>query len=226
MPKPAPPPALIRPLEQRRCLMVGALCAFGFLLVTLLMLCGVATGFDEWGLRIWRGGSNAPPRMLEALRDLTALGGVLLRNLFALVGVLALALLHLRRQAVWLALTIGLGWIGNGAAKLLFARTRPDVVPHWMEAGGHSFPSGHSFGAALVYWSLALAFLSLSARPAIRSALLVAALVVSIAVALSRLWLGVHFPTDVLAGWLGGTGWAFLAAAWGQRVFQPARHIS
>jgi undecaprenyl-diphosphatase len=89
-----------------------------------------------------------------------------------------------------------------------------------MEAGGESFPSGHSFNAAVVYIAMALAFASLSARHSVRYTLIGAAMVISAMIAWSRVLLGVHFPSDVTAGWLGGAGWAFLAAA---LLYRPAR---
>jgi len=87
------------------------------------------------------------------------------------------------------------------------------IVPHLTEAGGASFPSGHSFNAALVYVALALAFAALSARRVVRWGLIGGALALSMAIALSRVWLGVHFPSDAVAGWCAGAAWAFTAAA-------------
>ena len=95
----------------------------------------------------------------------------------------------------------------------MVGRPRPQIVPHLTEAGGASFPSGHAFNSAVVYIAIALAFATLSARESVRLTIIGGAVLVSLVVAWSRVWLGVHFPTDVLAGWLGGAGWAFLAAA-------------
>src|SRR5690606_1539710 len=133
------------------------------------------------------------------MRDITALGGVMLRSLIALGGVAALFLLGLRRDALWLTATVLLGWLANSAAKLLFARARPDIVPHLMEAGGASFPSGHSFNGAVVCFALALAFMAVSERrrlrPVYSRTIMATAIVTSLAIAWSRVWLGVHFPT-------------------------------
>jgi undecaprenyl-diphosphatase len=97
------------------------------------------------------------------------------------------------------------------------------IVPHLTEAGGQSFPSGHSFNSAVVYIAIALAFAAMSPRRSVRWTLIISAVVLSIAIALSRVWLGVHFPTDVAAGWLGGAGWAFLASA---LLHKPAKAVA
>lgn len=182
---------------------------------------------DSAGLLFWRRGETlapaGPPWLLEGVRDLTALGGVLLRNLVTLGALTALLFLRLRREAVLLIATITSGWIVNTLIKVAVGRSRPLIVPHLTEAGGQSFPSGHSFNSAVVYIAIALAFAAISPRRSVRWTLIVLAMVLSVGVAVSRVWLGVHFPTDVAAGWLGGTGWAFMAAA---ILYQPAKAVA
>ncbi|WP_435417425.1 phosphatase PAP2 family protein [Parerythrobacter aurantius] len=188
------------------------------------MLTDRAGWLDEPGLLAARTGEGrefaGTALMLEIVRDVTALGGVFLRNLFAVAAVIALLFLKLRREAVLLFLTVSLGWIVNTAVKSLVGRERPQIVPHLMEAGGESFPSGHSFNSAVVYIAIALAFAALSRRHSVRYTVILAAMLVSAMVAWSRVLLGVHFPSDVIAGWLGGAGWAFLAAA---LLYAPAK---
>jgi undecaprenyl-diphosphatase len=96
-------------------------------------------------------------------------------------------------------------------------------VPHLAEAGGNSFPSGHSFASAMIYIGMALAFASMSKRHSVRYTLVASAMVLSMLIAWSRVMLGVHYPSDVAAGWLGGAGWAFLAAA---LLYRPARAVA
>lgn len=164
-----------------------------------------------------------PTWLLEAVRDLTSLGGVLLRNM-VVAGVLsALLFLRLRREAVLLAATVAGGWIVNSLVKAAVGRPRPLIVPHLTEAGGQSFPSGHSFNSAVVYIAIALAFAAMSPRRSVRWTLIASAVALSLAVAFTRVWLGVHFPTDVAAGWLGGAGWAFLASA---VLHKPAKAVA
>ncbi|WP_236672100.1 phosphatase PAP2 family protein [Croceicoccus sp. YJ47] len=203
-------------------LALAALLWAGFAIVVWAVLGGHTARFDAVLLRLPRmadGAARGPEWMLEMVRDVTALGGVLLRNVFALVGVgVAAFVLRWRGLAVWLFMTVASGWLVNSVMKYAIARPRPELVPHLTEAGGPAFPSGHSFNGAVVYVALALAFAPCVARAPVRHALITAAMVLAALIAMSRIWLGVHWPSDALAGWLGGTGWAVLCAA----AFRPS----
>ena len=211
-------------INRRKALIAAAVCWVGFAVMVWLVANGRTGGFDEMGLTAFRSAEDLEagwhPKVVEAIRDITAMGGVVLRNLFAIGAVIALLFLSLRREAVLFALTVSLGWLANTGLKQLVGRERPQIVTHLMEAGGESFPSGHAFNAAVVYIAMAIAFAALSRRHSVRYTLIGAAMVLSAMVAGSRVLLGVHFPSDVTAGWLGGAGWAFLAAA---LLYKPAR---
>lgn len=213
-------------IDRGKALVVATLCWVGFAALVWLVTTGRTVAFDKPGLLFWRTGAGLVPRgpkyLLEAVRDLTSLGGVLLRNLIAIGAVAALLFLRLRREAVLLALTVIGAWLVEGAIKGLVGRPRPEIVPHLTEAGGASFPSGHAFNSAVVYIAIALAFATLSARESVRLTILGTAIGLSLVIAWSRVWLGVHFPSDVMAGWFGGAGWAFLAAALLQRPADAA----
>jgi undecaprenyl-diphosphatase len=204
-------------IDRRKALAAGAICWASFAVIVWLVVTGQAGWLDEPGLLAARTGEGhefaGTALMLEIVRDMTALGGVFLRNLFAVGAVAALLFLSLPREAVLFAVTVALGWVANTGAKLLVGRERPQIVPHLMEAGGESFPSGHSFNAAVVYIAMALAFAAISRRHSVRYTVILAAMLISAMIAWSRVLLGVHFPSDVIAGWLGGAGWAFVAAA-------------
>ena len=204
-------------IDRRKALIVAALLWAGFAVVAWMVLNGRTGAFDEWGLKLFRAGADfhaaGSEKLVEAVRDVTALGGVFLRNLFALAAVVALLFLRLRREAVLYALTVMAGWLVNSGLKLVVGRERPQIVPHLTSAGGESFPSGHSFSSAVVWIGMALAFATLSNRHSVRYTMVVAAMALAGMVALSRVMLGVHFPSDVVAGWLAGSGWAFLSAA-------------
>lgn len=211
-------------IDPRHALLAGLACWAGFAVIAWLVHGGHAAALDSAGLTLWRSGADlrpaGPPWVLEAVRDITALGGVVLRVLFSLAALVALFFLRLRREAMLLLATLLSGLLVELALKLLVGRPRPQIVPHLTEAGGMSFPSGHSFNAALGFIAVALAFATFSARRTVRWTIVGAAMAASLLVAWSRVWLGVHFPTDVIAGWLGGAGWAFLAAA---LLYPPAK---
>lgn len=208
-------------------LIVGMLCWAGFLFVAWAVHSGAATGFDSAGLRYWRNsrdlGWAGGKASLEAVRDVTALGGVTLRIGFTAATLAALLFLRMRRESVLLLLTLLSGLAVGLTLKALVGRPRPDLVPHLDYAGGLSFPSGHSFNSALGMIAVALAFATFSRRRTVRWTIIGSAVVASMAVAFSRVMLGVHYPTDAIAGWLGGAGWAFLAAA---ALARPARQIA
>lgn len=211
-------------IDPRHALIAGVLCWAGFAAVAWLVHSGRAAGIDHAGLVLWRSGTDlqaaGPPWLREAVRDLTALGGVLLRILFSLAALVALLFLRMRREAALLLATLVSGLLVETALKLLVGRPRPQVVPHLTEVVGNSFPSGHSFNAALGFLAVALAFATFSQRRSVRWTIIGGAMAISLLVAWSRVWLGVHYPTDVIAGWLGGAGWAFLAAA---LLYRPAK---
>lgn len=221
-------PARAWRVDRRKALATSALCWAGFVLMVWLVATGRSGAIDRAGLLFWRTGAGLAPKgptwLLEWVRDLTSLGGVLLRNLVAIGAVAALLFLRLRREAVLLALTVIGAWMVDGAIKALVGRPRPEIVPHLTEAGGASFPSGHAFNSAVVYIAIALAFATLSARESVRLTIIGTAIVGSLVIAWTRVWLGVHFPSDVTAGWLGGAGWAFLAAALLQRPAEKVAH--
>jgi len=203
-------------VDRSKALIVAAICWALFALVVVMALTGRTVGMDTLGLEMWRTGPRLTPRgpdwLLEAVRDLTAMGGVLLRSLWLIGALTALLFLRMRREALVLAGTVMGGWIVNTAIKLLVGRERPTIVPHLTEAGGNSFPSGHSFNSAVVFLAIALAFAALAPRRGVRWTMIGSAIALTWAISISRVWLGVHFPSDVIAGWLGGAGWAFLAA--------------
>jgi undecaprenyl-diphosphatase len=161
-----------------------------------------------------------PAWVAEAFRDITALGGTAVLIL-VIVAVTGFVWLMGKHGAMWLILgsTIG-GWLLSTLLKYFFARPRPAVVPHLAEVSTASFPSGHSMMSAVVYLTLGALLARLVARPLVKLYLLTIACVLTGLVGVSRVYLGVHFPTDVLAGWLAGLVWAslcWLLARWLQK---------
>ncbi len=208
-------------------LAAAVLCSAAFAVIAWAVDAGRTGAIDSAGLLLWRTGAElrpaGPPWMLEAVRDVTALGGVLLRYTFAIAAVVALMFLRLRREAVLFVATVLCGALVEFGMKAAVGRPRPLIVPHLTEAGGQSFPSGHAFNSAVVYIAMALAFAAMSPRRPVRWTIIGAAIVLTLAIAFSRVWLGVHFPSDVTAGWLGGAGWAFLSSA---LLNRPAKAVA
>jgi undecaprenyl-diphosphatase len=117
------------------------------------------------------------------------------------------------------------GWALYALAKLAFHRGRPRVIPRLMHgAGWYSFPSGHATLAPLVFGLGVLIWAAPWPRRT-RAALLAAAAALSVLIAYSRVYLGMHWPTDALGGLLLGTGWSALWRAWWDRHDGEVRPI-
>ena len=207
-----------KPPTRHIALICTTLCWVVFAVLAGLMLSGRYADLDNLGLLLFRSPTilelRGPAWAADRTRDITALGGVMLRHLLAASAVAMLLLWGLRRQAAILFVTISSGWMVSTLLKHGFARPRPTTVSHLMGVEGYSFPSGHSFNAAVVYISLAVVLGSLSPYANVRRALAATGIAISILVSLSRVMLGVHYPSDALAGWVAGAGWALLASAW------------
>jgi len=154
-----------------------------------------------------------PPWFEEIMRDLTALGGeVVLVGLT--LAVAAYLLMEGKRHAMWLVLAAVFGgMIAGQLMKLGFDRARPELVPHHSHVYTASFPSGHAMGAAVTYLTLAALLARITGRWHVKAYLLMLGVALTVLVGLSRVYLGVHWPTDVLAGWAAGAAWALLCWA-------------
>jgi undecaprenyl-diphosphatase len=151
-----------------------------------------------------------PTWLVQAAIDVTALGGTTVLAMFLLIVVGYLAL-EGRYDAVALVVvaTAGGGILGEGM-KWWFARARPEIVPHLVNVGSASFPSGHSMLALVTYLTLGALLARFVPRRRTRTYCITVSLLLALLVGLSRVYLGVHYPTDVLAGWSAGLAWALL----------------
>lgn len=151
-----------------------------------------------------------PDWMPEVARDVTGLGSAVVLTLVtaSIVGFLALRG-RLRTAALILSSSLG-GYLLSNLLKGIFARGRPTAVPHLMEEVSMSFPSGHSMVASAFYLTLGALLAQTVARRREKSYCVLIALLLSFLIGISRVYLGVHYPTDVLAGWAAGTAWAIL----------------
>jgi undecaprenyl-diphosphatase len=148
----------------------------------------------------------------EAMRDVTGLGGFTVVTLVTLVGVVAFLIHGRKRHALVLAGTVILAEISSDIAKTFYARARPDLVPHGSYVYSASFPSGHSTLSAATYLTLAVLIASLEPNRGTKAMVFVLAAAMVLAIGFSRVYLGVHWPSDVLAGWSLGGAWAL--GAW------------
>ena len=197
---------------------------WGFFILADAVREGETQSLDVKVLRAFRqpGHLETPlgPHWLQgAVRDVTALGSA---TVLGLVALAVAGFFIIRRQ--FHALGALLGAIGGGTLlswglKDWISRPRPQVVPHLVEISGASFPSGHSLLSAVVYLTLG-AFLARLVEPLkLRIYVIIVAFTFTFLVGLSRMYLGVHYPTDVLAGWTVGLLWAVLCWV-GARLLQ------
>ena len=150
-----------------------------------------------------------PPWVLSMVRDITALGGYTLLILITLT-VLGFLALQRRYGAFWLVLfsTLSGFWL-NSLLKNFFERERPSL-PHLTMVSSASFPSGHAMTSAIIYLTLGALLSRVEGGRKLKIYIFIVAITITLLVGLSRIYLGVHYPTDVLAGWTAGGVWALI----------------
>lgn len=189
----------------------------GWLAVELAdeVLEGTTQQYDEWVLRHLRAADDitdpvGPEWFEDMWRDVTALGSFTVLSLVTIAcGGYLLMRQRYRMLALLAAATIG-GLVVALVLKSLFARPRPEFALATTPVITASFPSGHSMLSATVYLTLGVLLAKTSTRYRQKVYFISVALIVSLLVGLSRVYLGVHYPTDVLAGWSFGLIWALL----------------
>jgi undecaprenyl-diphosphatase len=161
-----------------------------------------------------------PGWLEEAGRDLTALGGMAVLTLVSLAAIGYLVIGRKGHAALLLVAAVGGGMLWSTALKFGFDRPRPDLVPHGSIVYTASFPSGHSMLSAVTYLTLGALLARVHRERRTKAYLLALAVLITLLVGASRVYLGVHWPTDVLGGWAGGSAWAlacWLVARWLQQ---------
>jgi len=153
------------------------------------------------------------PRWLQhAAIDLTALGSHTVLGLLTLSVAVLLLVERRRADALWLILTTTGAMLLNHGLKVLFSRPRPDLVDHLVVVVTPSFPSGHALLSAAVYLTLAALLARELAKQGLRRCLFGLAVLLTLLIGISRVCLGVHWPSDVLGGWIIGSLWAWACA--------------
>lgn len=189
--------------------------------MAILLMLGVGLLISRWPFGFDRalitalrhpGDADVPiggPGLLAFLRDVTALGD---GNLLTLLVLAVVGLLLVQRKRMTAVLVTAATLSGSALvswAKLHVGRSRPDIVPHLVDVSSLSFPSGHAANSAVVYLTLAAVASQEVEQRRVRAYLLAMALLLVGLIGTSRVYLGVHWPSDVLAGWSFGGLWAW-----------------
>jgi undecaprenyl-diphosphatase len=194
---------------------VGAALLLAFAKLANLASRGRAPAFDEWLIVALRTPGNladpiGPAWLEEMMRDFTALGstGVLTVTVPAIAGFLAMT--RKWHAALFVLASVAGGVLVSQTTKWAYARPRPELVPHGAEVFTASFPSGHSMMSAVVYLTLGVLLARTQPGRGVKAYILAVAVMLTVLVGASRVYLGVHWPTDVLAGWALGGLWALV----------------
>lgn len=212
--------------------MTGLLAIAGFLslfgIIAYAVAGGKPTALDRRVTLALRS-TGDPPRPIgpawvqEAARDLTSLGSILV-VVITTVAVAGYLFLARKPGIAWLMLlAVGGGIALNNLLKLVFARQRPNVVTPFARVFTTSFPSGHATLSAVAYLTIGALLSRASPSAAIGLYFMLLAVLLTVLIGASRIYLGVHYPTDVLAGWCIGAAWAIFCwelTAWLQNQGQ------
>lgn len=199
-------------------LAAAAFAAWLFLELADEVVDGETRSFDEAVLLAFRedGDRDDPlgPAWVEDLaRDVTGLGSVVVLTFTALAVTGFFLLRRERHLAVYVAIAVTTGSIASALLKSGFDRPRPDLFAHGQYVYTASFPSGHSMLSAVVFLTLGALVAGAQKGRVMRLYVLGLSALLALAVGVSRIYLGVHWPTDVLGGWAAGTGWALMCWA-------------
>lgn len=221
----AMPLALIRNLDRK--LLVA------FLVVTML-LAGVGNlasevvegdtlAFDRWLIALLRdpadpGSPLGPWWLKKAMIDLTALGGGPFLTFLTIAAAGFLVASRKWGMALFVVVAIAGGGLAGNVLKWIFVRARPDLVPHLVSVDSASFPSAHAMNSAVTFLTLGVLLSRTQKDRRVKAYLLGLALFLTLIVGFSRVYLGVHWPTDVIAGWAVGAAWAILCSVIAARL--------
>jgi undecaprenyl-diphosphatase len=200
----------------------------GFVQIADEVVEGETEAFDRAVFLAFRHADNpslaiGPAWLPEMARDITALGSFGVLSLVLLIVLGYLVLTAKRAAALLVLVAVVGGQIVSTLMKLGFERARPDLVPNAPQVFTASFPSGHAMLSAVTYLTIGALLMRVEADRRARIYVLGVAVILTLLVGLSRVYLGVHWPTDVLAGWSVGAAWAmlcWLVALWMQREGQ------
>ncbi len=184
---------------------VSLLCVF---LIALLQQSGATDAFNLAGMGAAGAARDTQVGVVVtiAMQAASMAGGSGGRLLLFNVALAGLLWQGRRIAALWLTFTMAGGTLLNLGLKQLFAAPRPDLLPHLDVVNSYSFPSGHAAGNMILFGAMAMLINRCAAY-------MVSGMIILL-IGVSRIWLGVHWPTDVLAGWVVGLGWLAFCRCW------------
>jgi undecaprenyl-diphosphatase len=195
-------------------ILVAAVLVLGFAMLANEVSEGDTRSFDERILLLFRAQGNpavsiGPAWLYEAMRDVTALGGTTVLTIIVLSVAGFLAVTGMRHAGLMVLGSVLGGVLLSNSLKWGLSRVRPEFAPHDTIYTA-SFPSGHTTLSAVVYLTLGALLCRTQSSVAVKTYILSIAVFLTVIVGISRVYLGVHWPTDVIAGWLLGGTWALL----------------
>jgi len=187
----------------------------GFLIIAGIVMKGATDNIDLQILRSLRNPLHpwkpiGPDWLFESMRDITSLGGA---TIVFIITLIASGYFLIKKEYTLLILilvaTIGGAFLDLGL-KDFYGRVRPSIFPKLIEVKTYGFPSGHSMMSTIVYLSLASLMIRVQGHRLYKIYVISVALFLTFIIGISRIYLGAHYPTDVLAGWSLGLAWASL----------------
>ncbi|SDA99498.1 phosphatase PAP2 family protein [Mesorhizobium qingshengii] len=203
---------------RRSRLWIAALLLVAAVLIVLVaadaVLKGEGSNFDQGLLMAFRSGGDPAnpigPAWVEGVgRDITSLGSVAFLGVISVATVGFLLIIQRRNYALQLATAVIGGVLISKTIKAAFDLPRQST-PHIVPAFTESFPSGHAMLSAITFLTLGTLVARVSTKPDVKICVLSLAALLTLMVGCSRVYLGIHYPTDVLAGWCVGIGWTIL----------------
>lgn len=195
------------------CLALIVLSAVLFSILAFLDVQGLLRDFDVAGMTAISDGRIDKPgyaRYSEIMRDITSLGGTTLIILATSAAVLSFLLLGQNGKAAFMTLTVITSSILNNALKPFFDLPRPGIFAHETLVSSATFPSGHTLTGAVTYLTIAFLISRFEIKIPLKFLAFCIAILISFWVGISRLYLGVHWPSDVIGSWILALGWCAL----------------
>ncbi len=204
-------------LSLRHIVVIGVLCGLAWLFIELAIVISTTetVQIDRSILLLLRDPNDlnnplGPTWLEEMMRDVTALGSNWILFFLVLIATVYLILVRQSKLAVLLVTAIVTGFVVAFSLKHGIDRPRPDLVSHGTMVYTASFPSAHAMMSTLVYFTLAALLSQAQSRKSVKTLLYLSAGFLAVWVGTSRVYLGVHWPSDVIAGWCAGGFWALL----------------